>query len=147
MQVHKALFLFLLLITGASTFAQSTDSLYSSCVPKPDTLDGQKVYIVADKLPEFPGGTGEMLSYIRKNLKYPPTQEDLQGTIYLTCVIDTAGRIRNACLIKKLVPGMTTAIEAEALRVVSSMPAWTPGEEKGRRIPVRTFIPIKINIK
>jgi protein TonB len=140
------LFLFFAFAYGPYSFAQRIDSLYSACVTKPDTLDKQEVHIIADKMPQFPNGTGAMLSFIRKNIHYPAEQEEIQGSIYITCVIDTSGKVRNTCVFKTIGHNGDSPLDNEAVRVVSSMPQWIPGELKGQRVPVRMYIPIKIEI-
>jgi len=116
-----------------------------------DTIDGQIVYPFADKtldkLPEFPGGNAMMMSFIRKNLIIQKEQEDWQGSIYISFIVDTTGQVRNAYIYKRYFKGALTPIENEALRVVNIMPIWSVGQKKGKKVPVQITLPIKFGLK
>ncbi|HLG35902.1 MAG TPA: carboxypeptidase-like regulatory domain-containing protein [Bacteroidia bacterium] len=115
----------------------------STCFPKPDILDNQQVYLIADKNAEFPGGQSAFMSYLQKNLRYPKEQEELQGSIYVTFIIDTLGSIRNECIYKRYFKGELSAIEKLALNLIKEMPAWTPAEKDGKKVYMRITVPIK----
>ena len=95
----------------------------------------------AEVLPEFPGGDGAMASFITKNFKLPKHGDiSDQGTIYVRFVVTSKGEITDITIAR----GINRDMDKEAMRVVESMPSWTPGKYRGRNVSVRMVIPIKI---
>jgi hypothetical protein len=115
----------------------------TTCIPKPDILDQQLVYLVTEKNAEFPGGQQAFMTYLQKNLLYPKEQEEWQGSIYITFVVDTLGNIRNECIYKRDLDGAMSPIEIEALKLIREMPKWTPAEKDGKKVYMRVTLPIK----
>jgi hypothetical protein len=137
--------IFVLTVT-TTTLGQTKDSLnVSICIPKLDTLDNHKVYTLLDKIPEYPGGEVLMVKYIQKNLIYPSCHEYMVGSIYLTFVIDTTGKIRNACVFNTHKSNNEfSVIEIQVLKLINEMPTWTPGQNHGENVYARVNLPIKI---
>lgn len=100
-------------------------------VPKP----------VVEEQPAFPGGVTEMYKYIAKNLRYPEGKEieKIEGTAYLTFEVDTAGALRDIRVLR----GIHPAFDAEAVRLVEGMPAWTPGRRDGKAVRTQFNLPVK----
>lgn len=101
----------------------------------------QQPVAVTEKMPVYPGGQDEMMKYLSKNITYPPSavENNLQGVVYVQFVVDTDGSIINA----KVLRGFYPDCDAEALRVVNTMPAWTPGEQDGKKVKVLYNLPIR----
>lgn len=115
----------------------------STCVPKPDILDNQQVYLMADKNAEFPGGKTAFFSYLQKNLRYPKEQAEWQGSIYVTFIVDSLGNIRNECIYKRYFKGEISPIEKVALNLIKEMPTWSPAEKEGKKVYMRITLPVK----
>ena len=98
------------------------------------------IYRVSDAMPEYPGGPNEMMRYIQENIKYPQSAKDnkIEGRVFVSFVVEKDGSITNAAVIR----GIDKECDAEALRVVSSMPKWTPGQHKGEVVRTQFTIPI-----
>jgi periplasmic protein TonB len=95
----------------------------------------------AELLPEFPGGDGAMAAFIVKNYKLPKHYDITdQGTIYVRFVVTSKGDITDVSIAR----GINREMDREAMRVVETMPSWTPGKYRGRNVSVRMVIPIKI---
>lgn len=118
----------------------------STCVPKPDTLDGQPVYKVTEKKAEFPNGQDSLMMYLVKSIKYPQ-EEEYQGSIYITFIVDSTGKIRNTCIYKRFRNDYLTKIERECLRVIEEMPNWKPAEMNGQKVYSREILPIKLGLQ
>ncbi|MDR0691424.1 MAG: TonB family protein [Prevotellaceae bacterium] len=93
-----------------------------------------------DVNPEFPGGQGEMMKFIFDNLKYPKeaAEKKIQGRVTVEFLVRTGGNVDNVKVLKSVDP----LLDAEAVRVVKAMPAWTPGKHKGKTVTVRFILPI-----
>ena len=110
---------------------------------KIDTIQGQTVLKICDKMPQFVGGDEARINYIIKNIFYPQLSdgETWQSTIYVSFIIDTVGKIRNAYVVNPLKSGTYTKTEKECLKLVENMPDWIPAENNGKKVPVRFNMP------
>lgn len=108
--------------------------------PVEEPIDEPDVFIVAEKAPTFPGGTKAMMKYLRDNIKYPASliEVGIQGRVVLSFVVDTDGSIKDITVLS----GAHEKLDAEAIRVVSSMPKWIPGENQGKKVRVRYNLPV-----
>ena len=91
-------------------------------------------------MPQYPGGPNEMMRYIQENIKYPQSAKDnkIEGRVFVSFVVEKDGSITNAAVMR----GIDKECDAEALRVVASMPKWTPGQHKGEVVRTQFTIPI-----
>jgi TonB family protein len=103
------------------------------------------VFISVQQMPSFPGGDAARLKYLAKNLRYPAraAEEDIQGTVYISFVVKTDGKITNV----KLLHGIGGGCDEEALRVVSKMPQWKPGFLNGKKVDVRYNMPVHFKLR
>ncbi|MBR5706699.1 MAG: TonB family protein [Bacteroidaceae bacterium] len=102
-----------------------------------------EVFMVIEQQPEFPGGEEAMFEYLRSNLVYPEKckENKIQGRVLVAFVINKDGKIVEPEVVKSAGPE-GVELDVEALRVVSEMPAWTPGKQKGKAVRVRYTIPV-----
>ncbi len=99
---------------------------------------------VADEMPKFPGGEIELVKYIAKNFKYPSITDNLSKTkIYIEFIIDKNGAVKNA----KILKGIHPELDKEALRVINSMPKWSPGKQAEKPVDVKMVYPIQLEFK
>ena len=98
----------------------------------------------AEVSPEFPGGEVEMIRFIQENFEYPEIAREMgeQGTVYVQFVVNQDGSI----IEEKVIKGVSSSIDKEALRVVKRMPKWKPGEQAGKPVRVRYTMPIKARL-
>lgn len=104
-----------------------------------------KVYEKVEQMPVFPGGDQALMQYIIKEVKYPEDAKKagIQGKVYVSFVVSKDGNVRNAKIAKSANP----SLDKEALRVISAMPKWTPGKEKGANVSVQYTLPINFALK
>lgn len=105
----------------------------------------QSVYDEVEVMPEFPGGMQAMIEYLNTNIKYPKDaiKQEVGGRVMVMFVVETDGSLSNVRVARKVFP----SLDAEAVRVVKSMPKWKPGKEKGRPVRVNFTMPIVFSIK
>lgn len=98
----------------------------------------------ADQMPEFKGGNQKLIEYISRNVKYPANAKDMEmeGTVQVSFVVGKDGSISDAEIVK----GIYSEINDEAIRVVESMPKWTPGKNKGKKVAVQLILPIRFEL-
>lgn len=127
----------LLLASTAWLPVRATTYHHQTAEP-PGQNPSTEVYAVAEKMPEFPGGSAAMFTYIRQNIQYPKEAGGQEGRVILQFTVDTLGQLHGVTVAR----GRHPALDEEAVRVVQSMPAWTPGEHAGRKVAVRYTLPV-----
>ena len=112
--------------------------------PPKMTEKGDKPMENPDKSPQFKGGMQAMMKFLGTNLHYPPSavKAKTQGTVFVQFVVEETGKIAKT----KILRGISKECDAEAIRVVNSMPKWIPGREKGKAVPVMFQIPVKFQL-
>ena len=105
----------------------------------------QKVFDVVEVMPEYPGGIQALFEYLSQNVKYPEDAEKqkVEGRVIATFVVETDGSVSNVEVAKPAFP----SLDAEAVRVLSAMPKWTPGMQSGKVVRVKYTVPINFNLK
>lgn len=93
----------------------------------------------ADK-PEYPGGQEAMNQYIAANMKYPETarQNGIEGEVDIAFTVKADGSIGAIKIMRMIDPDL----EAEAVRLVKNMPAWTPAQKDGQAVDSQAQIQI-----
>lgn len=106
--------------------------------------DGNLVYNKAEIDPAFTGGDKAMVQYLKDNLKYPKEAEDegLEGTVFVDFVVNKNGQVREALVMNTPGEDVDSGLRMEAIRVVTSMPAWVAGRQHGKAVDVNFSIPI-----
>lgn len=112
----------LLLASANDSFAQASNLL--------DRED--QIFTVAEQSPEFVGGKDSLLTYLRKNLQYPPAAKaaGVSGLVYTSFIIRSDGRITDV----QVLNGLGHGCDKEAVRVIRAMPNWQPARQSGRPV-------------
>ena len=107
-------------------------------------VDNDTVYNIVEQMPEFPGGAEAMMKSIAGNIKYPEAAIDknIEGRVFVSFVIEKDGSVSNV----KVLRGIGGGCDEEAARVISSMPKWKPGKQKGEFVRVSYQIPIMFKL-
>ena len=110
-----------------------------------DTLDGDEIYQTVEEMPKFPGGEAELFHYISKNIHYPQEAKEkgIQGRVFIGFIVEKDGSISNVRNLR----GVDSELDAEAIRVVESMPRWKPGMHRGEPVRVSYQIPIVFKLE
>ena len=103
--------------------------------------DTTRVYQVVEQMPEFPGGQNGLMTFLRNSIIYPQEARDanIQGKCFVTFVVDSNGNIKDARVQKS---SGNEALDKESVRIVESMPRWTPGKQSGKNVAVQYTLPI-----
>ncbi len=106
----------------------------------------EKTYELFDiqKPPSFPGGDGELMKFLAKNIEYPTLakENNIQGVVALTFVVGKDGSVSDVQVVKDIGGGCGK----EAVRVVKSMPKWVAGEANGNPVKVRFTLPVRFRL-
>ena len=102
------------------------------------------IFVIVEENPQFPdGGTVGLLQYLGKNIKYPtiPQENGTQGRVTVQFVVNKDGSIVDV----KVIRGVDPYLDKEAVRVISTMPKWIPGKQRG--VPVRCKFTVPVTFK
>lgn len=111
---------------------------------KPNVTDAD-VYEVVENMPEFPdGGMPGLMKYLSANIRYPEAahKDGTQGRVTVQFVVGKDGSIGNVSILR----GVDPALDAEAIRVISGMPKWKPGTQKGEPVNVKYTVPVMFRL-
>ncbi len=114
---------------------------YVEVEPEPEE---EEIFMVVEDAPEFPGGTQALLDYLRKNIKYPPLcrENGIQGRVLVSFVVNKDGAIVEPQVVKSV----NKQLDQEALRVISTMPNWKPGKQRGKPVRVKYTVPVNFRL-
>lgn len=100
----------------------------------------QEVFIIVEQMPLFPGGDEALRKYLATEVKYPVIAQEngIQGRVFVKFVIMPDGSVSNVEVARPFDPNL----DKEAVRVVKSMPKWTPGKQRGKAVRVSYTVPI-----
>lgn len=98
----------------------------------------EEVFTVCEFPPSFPGGNAQISNYLRQNLRYPEAavKAKVDGRVFVSFIVAYDGHLRDVNVLK----GLGYGTNEEAIRLVQTMPAWTPGRQSGR------FVNVKYNL-
>lgn len=104
----------------------------------------EDVFDVVENMPSFPGNQAAMIKYIADNLRYPAKAEDagIQGRVIISMIIEKDGSISNPGIMRSVNPDL----DAEAIRIISNMPKWSPGTQRGEKVRVRYTVPVMFRL-
>ena len=104
----------------------------------------EEFFMVVENMPEFPGGDAGLMKYIQNNVKYPPIAKEynITGKVYVSFIVDKSGSVTDV----KIVRGVDKSLDAEAVRVVKSLPKYKPGKQRGKAVRVMFTIPINFTL-
>lgn len=105
----------------------------------------EEIFLVVEEQPSFPGGEDKMFEYLYSNIKYPQVakENNITGRVFLTFVVEKDGSIANAKILRDIGGGCGQ----EALRVVKSMPKWSPGKQRGKPVRVQFNLPVVFELQ
>jgi TonB family protein len=113
--------------------------------PQPEIPDEPEIPVSIQEMPTFPGGNEALFRFIYKEIKYPQPAVDngVQGRITLRFVVSTDGSIKRVEILR----GVDPLLDAEAIRVISSLPKWNPGKQNGEPASVWFSVPVTFKLE
>ena len=131
---------------GICNEVNGADAPKSVNVKNEIVVDDEKVYMVCETAPEFPGGAEAMMKYLSQNIKYPAAAADAgkEGRAAVQFIVKKDGSISDVKIVRST---NDKSLDAEALRVVSSMPKWKPGMQAGKAVNVNFVLPIVFKLQ
>jgi len=130
------------LFTITSTFSQEQNA--NSALQKPQKYYSEPVRF-ADQMPVFPGGIDSLYAYIEKEKNYPKNSKNdyIYGTVLAEFAIMEDGSVDRVSIKVSAHP----LLNEEAIRIIKSLPKWTPGKVNGKPVAVWYSLPISFAIQ
>jgi TonB family protein len=129
---------------------QSVSESGSETMPPPPppemTEESREIpFVVVEEMPKFPGGEVALLTYIADNTQYPVAakEQNIQGRVIVRFCVTAEGGTSQISVLK----GVAPELDAEAIRVVETLPSFKPGKQGGKPVPVWYMIPITFTLK
>lgn len=112
---------------------------------KENTTTTEETFMVVEQMPEFPGGIDKLMSFLNSNIRYPKTAYDknIQGRVVVQFVVEKDGTPTEFKVMRSVDPDL----DNEALRVLSEMPKWKPGMQKGQAVRVKYTVPVSFKLQ
>ncbi|WP_314079732.1 TonB family protein [Hoylesella pleuritidis] len=112
--------------------------------PEPPKVEENKVFDMVEEMPSFPGGPAALMQFLQSNTHYPAVAQEngVQGRVTVSFVVEKDGSITDVQVARSADP----SLDKEAVRVVKSMPRWTPGRQNGSTVRVKFNVPVTFRL-
>ena len=102
-------------------------------------------FVVVEEMPVFRNGNADLMRYLSENIKYPTVsaEQGVQGKVVVQFIVGVHGEILNPVVVKSVDP----YLDKEAIRVISSMPKWKPGKQRGKAVRVKYTVPVVFRLQ
>ena len=102
-------------------------------------------FVVVEEMPMYPGGDAALLKYINEHAQYPEVakENNIQGRVIIRFCVTAKGGVSQVSVLK----GVDPELDKEAIRVVNTLPAFKPGKQGGKPVPVWYMVPITFTLK
>ena len=113
--------------------------------PPKHVVEETKIFTVVEQMPMYPGGDAALMGYLRDNIHYPTVaaENGVQGRVTVGFVVERDGSITDVKVLRSVDP----SLDREAMRVVKSMPRWTPGKQNGSAVRVKFQVPVTFRLQ
>jgi len=111
---------------------------------KPDEVK-EVIHTLVEQMPQFPGGDAALMKYLSSHINYPPmaAENNVQGKVILQFVVEKDGRVGEV----KIARSVDKDLDREAIRVVKSLPKFTPGRQNGYAVRVWYTLPVNFKLQ
>jgi len=135
------LFAFFLYTNYSFAQVQEEDIVLQTKADTTQVNDSDVIFVFVEYPPTFPGGDEARIKYLQENIHYPKEAKEagIQGTVYVTFVVEKDGRITNV----KVLRGVGSGLDKEAVRVIKNMPKWKSGRQRGKAVRCQFNMPIR----
>lgn len=119
--------------------SRSSDRL--NVLTEEETNEQPEAFVIVETMPEFPGGKKALEKYFTDNLNYPEAAKKagISGKVTINFVVEADGSLSDI----KIIKGLGFGCDEEVLRLITQMPKWKPGKQRGKVVSVRMTLPVK----
>jgi protein TonB len=129
-----------ILMLGSGSLVLAQVGTAKSDVQKVKETADERVFMVVEHQPKFPGGLAARSKFFSQNLVLPKTVLDMKTKkVFVSFIVNVDGSLQDIALLKSL----HEEYDQEALRVVNLMPKWVPGSQSGKKVRVKYILPVE----
>ncbi len=124
---------------------EETEVIIAPVVEQKVEEEEEEIFMVVEKMPEFPGGDLGLRKYISKNVEYPNVAREsgIEGKVYIRFCVTSSGAVQKVSVLRSVDP----LLDKAAVKVIKGLPKWTPGEQRGRKVSVWYTVPINFQLQ
>ncbi len=132
-------------ILSSEDTGQKVEIKYVPPVIEEEEPEEETIFEIVENMPEFPGGQAALMQYLSKNIRYPTIAQEngTQGRVIIQFVINRDGSVVDPVVVRSVDP----YLDKEALRVVSTLPKWKPGQQRGKPVRVKFTVPVVFRLQ
>ena len=110
-----------------------------------EEISETEIFEIVETQPQFPGGTAALMAFLNNNIVYPVIAQEngIQGRVVCSFVVNIDGTIVDV----QVARGIDPSLDREAMRVINTMPKWTPGMQRGKSVRVRFTLPVAFRLQ
>jgi TonB family protein len=112
------------------------------CSSEYDSISKRDIFLLVNERPFYGDGIPDILEYVKMNLRYPNTQADVIGKVFVQFIVEIDGTLTNF----KILRGLEPSFDKEAIEVLKNMPNWTSGKCNGEKVPVYFTVPVRFEL-
>ena len=137
-----------MVVTAMAPKSENTDVVFEMPLEEAKKSENPKnddlVFTVVEEMPQFPGGMQKAMEFLAKNIRYPAESQKakIEGRVIVQFVVKEDGKVSDVKVVRSVSPDL----DAEAIRVVSMMPEWIPGKQRGKAVAVKYTMPIMFRL-
>ncbi len=110
--------------------------------PPPPAVSGEKeVFYVVEDLPKYPGGQSALATFVQKRQRKLAGEKQIKGSAKILFTVNEKGKVSDIKIVEK----DSDAAGKAAVAIVSDMPDWAPGKQRGKAVPVKYLLPVEFN--
>lgn len=132
-------------IQASDDTQKAVEVKYTPVEVEEEEVEEQEIFTVVEEMPSFPGGMGECMKFLSKNINYPQISQEngVQGRVIVQFVVNTDGSIVDPVVVR----GVDPYLDKEALRVIKMMPKWSPGKQRNKPVRVKYTVPVMFRLQ
>ena len=112
---------------------------------EPVKEEKEVVFTSVEQMPQFPGGETALMKYLQSHMQYPQmaAENNIQGNVVIQFVVKKDGAVGEG----KVARSVNKDLDREAVRVVKSLPKFTPGRQNGQPVAVWYTLPVRFKLQ
>ena len=113
--------------------------------PVEEEPEVEEIFLIVEKQPEFPGGHAALMKYFNDNVRYTVSavENGMQGRVVCQFTVWKDGSVSDVKVLRSVDP----ALDREAIRLISNMPKWKPGEQRGKAVSCKFTVPVVFRLQ
>lgn len=124
---------------------QAQEVILPPAPPVEEEPEVEEIFLIVEKQPEFPGGHAALMKYFSDNVRYPviAAENGIQGRVVCQFTVWKDGSVSDVKVLRSVDP----ALDREAIRLISNMPKWKPGEQRGKAVSCKFTVPVVFRLQ